>query len=202
MNYFQKIRKGGVANSFKKNAVGANRGFTLIELLVVISIISLLSSVVLASVNNAKKKGVDAAIVQDAKQLSNALELYYLTNKSYPVEGYSSEWSDGFATVVTDYGNFANIMKPYISKVPTVRYSSYPFAIFAYINNDQTVNDGYVMNCGSTISSGPGLPKYIVYFTTNLSLNLPYVYYHEFTGDQTYMNGSNGTMRWYCVTSR
>jgi prepilin-type N-terminal cleavage/methylation domain-containing protein len=35
---------------------GDNRGFTLIELLVVISIVSLLSSVVLASLNRERKK--------------------------------------------------------------------------------------------------------------------------------------------------
>ncbi|MEK7628545.1 MAG: type II secretion system protein [Patescibacteria group bacterium] len=60
------------------------RGFTLIELLVVIAIIGILSSVVLASLNSARKKGRDARRISDVKQLQNALELYYDTNQAYP----------------------------------------------------------------------------------------------------------------------
>lgn len=60
------------------------RGFTLIELLVVIAIIGILSSVVLASLNSARKKGRDARRIADVKQLQLALELYYDTNSSYP----------------------------------------------------------------------------------------------------------------------
>ncbi len=64
-----------------------DRGFTLIELLVVISIIGLLSSVVLSSLNGARKKGRDARRLSDLKQLQVALELYYDSQASpgYPV---------------------------------------------------------------------------------------------------------------------
>lgn len=61
------------------------RGFTLIELLVVVSIIGLLSSVVLASVVNARKSGQDSGRVQALVQVRNALELYYSNNgNQYP----------------------------------------------------------------------------------------------------------------------
>lgn len=62
----------------------AKSGFTLIELLVVIAIIGILSSVVLASLNSARKKGRDARRVADIKQLQLALELYYDANGQYP----------------------------------------------------------------------------------------------------------------------
>ncbi len=61
-----------------------SRGFTLIELLVVIAIIGILSSVVLASLNGARKKGRDSRRISDLKQIQLALELYYDTNSSYP----------------------------------------------------------------------------------------------------------------------
>ena len=62
----------------------STRGFTLIELLVVIAIIGILSSVVLASLNSARKKGRDARRVSDLKQLQLALELSYDANGTYP----------------------------------------------------------------------------------------------------------------------
>ncbi|TSC86142.1 MAG: prepilin-type N-terminal cleavage/methylation domain-containing protein [Parcubacteria group bacterium Gr01-1014_8] len=61
-----------------------SRGFTLIELLVVIAIIGILSSVVLASLNSARKKGRDARRIADMKQMQLALELYYDAHQSYP----------------------------------------------------------------------------------------------------------------------
>ena len=63
---------------------GKNKGFTLIELLVVIAIIGILSSVVLASLNSARKKSRDARRVADIKQLQLAAELYFDANGSYP----------------------------------------------------------------------------------------------------------------------
>lgn len=65
---------------FKKG----NKGFTLIELLVVIAIIGILSSVVLASLNSARRKSRDARRIADVKQLQLALELSYDTVGSYP----------------------------------------------------------------------------------------------------------------------
>ena len=62
------------------------KGFTLIELLVVIAIIGILSSVVLASLNSARLKGRDAIRVSDMGQVKLALELYFDSNRTYPVE--------------------------------------------------------------------------------------------------------------------
>jgi len=52
-----------------------SKGFTLIELLVVISIIGLLSSVVLASVNTARVKAKDANAKQLAREYRTLMEL-------------------------------------------------------------------------------------------------------------------------------
>ena len=59
------------------NNVKNNRGFTLIELLVVISIIGLLASVVLSSLNSARTKARDARKQADFKNIQTALYLFY-----------------------------------------------------------------------------------------------------------------------------
>jgi prepilin-type N-terminal cleavage/methylation domain-containing protein len=66
------------------------KGFTLIELLVVVAIISLLSSIVMASLNNARSKARDVKRKSDLKQIQIALELYYDKYGSYPAGVYST----------------------------------------------------------------------------------------------------------------
>lgn len=59
-------------------------GFTLIELLVVIAIIGLLSSIILASLNTARYRALDAARILDVKSLETALQMYYNDHGTYP----------------------------------------------------------------------------------------------------------------------
>lgn len=59
-------------------------GFTLIELLVVLAIISLLSSIVLSSLDQARESARDARREQDFRQISRALEAYYNDHGYYP----------------------------------------------------------------------------------------------------------------------
>lgn len=68
---------------FQKKYLINKRGFTLVELLVVVSIISLLSSVVFASVSAAKSKTQDAVIISDMEQIENLLALEYSDQKNY-----------------------------------------------------------------------------------------------------------------------
>jgi len=70
------------------------KGFTLIELLVVISIIGILSSFAVVSLNSARNKARDALRKADMTQLRTALNLYYDENVRYPVCG---NWDDGAA---------------------------------------------------------------------------------------------------------
>ena len=76
------------------------RGFTLIELLVVIAIIGILSSVVLASLNDARKNSRDAKRVSDIKQIQLALELFYDAQSSYPTTSASVPISNGLDKLV------------------------------------------------------------------------------------------------------
>jgi len=59
------------------------KGFTLLELLVVVAIIGVLSAVVLASLNNARSKGSDAAVKSNLDGVRNQAAIYYDNNGSY-----------------------------------------------------------------------------------------------------------------------
>ena len=85
------------------------RGFTLIELLVVIAIIGILASIVLASLDSARKKGRDARRISDVKEIQLALELYYDAHGVYPPSIPSTLVSEGFISVMpTDPSNQAS----------------------------------------------------------------------------------------------
>ncbi len=65
-------------------ANGSPTGFTLIELLVVISIIGLVSSVIITSIDSARIKGRDTQRISQLNQFMRALEIYYSVNGAYP----------------------------------------------------------------------------------------------------------------------
>ena len=105
-------------NSYYKNS----HGFTLIELLVVVAIISLLSSVVMASLNSARSKARDAERLSDLEQIRTALALYYDDNNwKYPSTGGAwwgncSTWGSKGTSGASGY--IPNLAPTYIPILP------------------------------------------------------------------------------------
>lgn len=92
ITYFtKKLRnqKGFIQHHSKKagarfvHAPKNGAGFTLIELLVVIAIIGVLASIVLASLNTARRKSRDTRRIADMNQVKLANELYFDTWREY-----------------------------------------------------------------------------------------------------------------------
>ncbi len=102
---------------FRKN----NKGFTLVELLVVISIIGILSSFAIVSLNSARIKARDALRKGDMAQLRTALNLYYDDNLSYPVCNPGDVWdpSDPYYGINADDGAdcYNDVLAPSLTPV-------------------------------------------------------------------------------------
>jgi len=93
------------------------KGFTLIELLVVVAIISLLSSVVLASIRDARQKAQAKAFRQEIAQFVNALELYRIDHNNYPADFDFTINSSGVVTNGSaSHATLSNNISPYIKK--------------------------------------------------------------------------------------
>lgn len=77
------------------------KGFTLVEMLVVISIIGILSSFAVVSLNSARQKARDALRKGDMAQLRTALNLYYDDNNyEYPECGILDPGADDYGADV------------------------------------------------------------------------------------------------------
>ncbi|MBC7982065.1 prepilin-type N-terminal cleavage/methylation domain-containing protein [Candidatus Parcubacteria bacterium] len=109
------------------------KGFTLIELLVVIAIIGLLSSIVLASLKDARDRANASKFKSEINQFINALELYKNDKGVYPAQenpdvifGFTTTISAGVradaTTAVTgsfpSYASYVTALNPYIKSTP------------------------------------------------------------------------------------
>ncbi|MEK7125725.1 MAG: prepilin-type N-terminal cleavage/methylation domain-containing protein [Patescibacteria group bacterium] len=95
------------------------QGFTLIELLVVISIIGILSTLAIVSLNDARAKARDAKRISDIKQVQTALELFLADRNGYPA-GNDLVLGAGAGSTLSQTGGFAAAVAgtTYMGKVP------------------------------------------------------------------------------------
>lgn len=132
--------------------IGTNttRGFTLIELLVVIAIISMLASIILASLSTAREKSRDAKRKADIHELQVALELYANDHGgNYPLDDRHT-WDQCYAPGVDSlvaYDLASYLTPSYIPKIPddpvhTAHPADGPTSYYWYNYRYCAVNDG------------------------------------------------------------
>ena len=92
------------------------KSFTLIELLVVIAVIGMLASIILVSLDPARKKARDTKRKMDLAQMSKAIEMYYDEYDSYP---RNSGWCTQISNPANNWGpDFQNDIAAWMPKVP------------------------------------------------------------------------------------
>lgn len=138
--------------TFKKSGAG----FTLIELLVVISIIGLLASVALVSLNSARAKARDARRIADKKQMITALNLYYSANNTWPASVGGGYWSclapsseSCWGGQYTGLDSLVTAVQPYVASFPKNNADSGTRAFDRLI---------YIDNTPANTAGGPNSP--------------------------------------------
>ncbi len=97
----------------------SRRAFTLVELLVVISIIGLLSTIAIVSLNGARTKARDTKRLADIGQFQKALEVYYADNGQYPPSGGATTPNNVWSTSNdASWTTLLGYLRPYMSVLP------------------------------------------------------------------------------------
>lgn len=68
-----------------KSSLSLRHGFSIVEMLVVIAIIGFIGSIIFTQLSQSRARARDAERVQEVKSLQNALALYVVNARTYPL---------------------------------------------------------------------------------------------------------------------
>lgn len=83
--------------------ISSRRAFSLIELMMVIAIISVLSAIVLASLNSARERSANASIKSNLSSVRGMIALYHDTNGNYGTASVNGCATGGMFNATTPY---------------------------------------------------------------------------------------------------
>ena len=174
-----------------KLSINNKRGFTLIELLVVISIIGLLSTVVLASVQKARNDAKWRTFERQLVEIRTAVQLYRTNN--------NGNWPNSM-----NWGTLENLLSDLKnSGVYSTNKISYPETSFdansTFIAPSNKVVEGAEYSCGN---QGYKDAYYVLAFYNPTNMFKPYntkfPFYREY--EYVYDNPTDGYI--YCIDFR
>ena len=147
-----------------------NKGFTLIELLVVISIISLLSSIVFASVSSARDKASVVKANVQGKEIEKAIELSRLSSGTLPVNTTPNSISD-----LNESSELRSAIDPFLSEIPTINNiitdSNNPEYFYLSNGVEAVDSNGNKLMCG--FNSNFEVDDSIIYYRSKEQLWIP-----------------------------
>ncbi len=167
------------------------KGFTLIELLVVVAIISLLASVVMASLSSARVKAKDSGTFQALVQMRNALELYRSSFGKYPYEGENQTFQSD-STAFNDFVTDTLVNNKFMSQVPSKPGGDSDSSnnYYIYFTRDNFNVSGDVRTCGQQ-----KVTNYVIgVYSTRALTGIP-----KFTRISCSASGCDAN--YYCITS-
>jgi prepilin-type N-terminal cleavage/methylation domain-containing protein len=151
------------------------KGFTLIELLVVIAIISLLMSVILASVREARDKAKGRAFRQEMNELIKAIELYRFDNPDtafIPAEPGRWYQMNNNGVLSNDFSALPSIstkLSPYLKKMPIPPFpGSYVIRKTRYVCQGDGVTTPDISYYYTLVLSGTENIKYFTDWKTTI----------------------------------
>ena len=148
-----------------------SKAFTLIEILVTVAIISLLSSIVFASLSAAREKAVYVKAKEELRTVETAVELSRLSNGSYPVQQYLNSPLKTESSFYQEYFSENLPAAPTVSNIISAGEGEQES--YVYISNGETATDSE----GTDYYCGPDLDSYIVMYRKVLDedMRLDYV---------------------------
>ena len=172
-----------------------SKQFTLIELLVVISIIGILSSMLLPSLTEARKKARIAVEVNNRKQLYAATIMYSDNNNDYyPYRGDSVPW---LHTMRVGSGPNLNIilLERYIGEGAAIREEMLfcDSTLFEFRGPDNPYYGDYTNNHTSGSSNGCNLNYYVIPSSSGNLLD------SSFYNTSTTSQSNNENALWSCM---
>ena len=116
--------------------INMKKGFTLIELLVVISVISLLSTIVLENIQDARGRAEGAAFRRHVEEFILAVELYRADNNGTLPDGSITTYFDVGSPDEDPSGLFDTTFGNYIGEVPTTPFNDYSYFDYNYYTSE------------------------------------------------------------------